>query len=270
SVPPSPPPPPQYSYPPITIILTVVLLACFFIGFFSIYFCRCFVQNIFYSWHHRHTPGGTPVGPANSDDGKPGLDPLIVHSFPSFVYSTVQEYRKEKYGLECAICLVEFDGSDFLRLLTICSHVFHQECIDLWLETHKSCPVCRRNLESATQSPSYNNTTDGMIGSSPLADSFSITIKDENQKKSSRVSISIGEQEREMEGGKFPRSHSTGHSIVRSRGEEEDRFTLRLPEHVKARILRGHNNSIKSCTTFGELKKKDNSRNSLLAEVADQ
>lgn len=38
--------------------------------------------------------------------------------------------------------------------------------------------------------------------------------------------------------GKFPRSHSTGHSIVVVRpGECTERFTLRLPDHVRKEVL---------------------------------
>ncbi|KAJ0984626.1 hypothetical protein J5N97_002982 [Dioscorea zingiberensis] len=35
----------------------------------------------------------------------------------------------------------------------------------------------------------------------------------------------------------FPRSHSTGHSMLRRPGENLDRFTLRLPEHVRREIV---------------------------------
>lgn len=60
---------------------------------------------------------------------------------------------------------------------------------------------------------------------------------------------------------KFSRSHSTGHSIVRTREEdeddeeeeEEDRFTLRVPEHVRLKLIRGHHHWTRSCTTYGEL-----------------
>ncbi|KAI3453393.1 hypothetical protein Pfo_010056 [Paulownia fortunei] len=282
--PPPPPAPPPYTYPPIIIVLTIILLIFFFVGVFSIYFCRCFMQNILCTWHLRHSPTGTPVGGATSSPAAGGLDPLIVQSFPTFTYSTVKDYRKEKYGLECAICLVEFEGSDVLRLLTACCHVFHQECIDLWLESHKTCPVCRRNLDSPVQSPvkssiyAGNMIMHGIQENEPIEDSFSITIKDENEderranEKSERVCCSTGEQgdHAQSKVEKFSRSHSTGHSIVRNREEEEeeeDRFTLRMPEHVKSDIIRGHNSS-KSWTTFGEYKAKANTRNIDLAEVS--
>ena len=46
------------------------------------------------------------------------------------------------------------------------------------------------------------------------------------------------------------RSHSTGHSILATR-EEEDRYTLRLMERVQVKITRGHC-ATGSCITFGD------------------
>ncbi len=41
----------------------------------------------------------------------------------------------------CPICLDGYD--DMLKTLD-CEHHFHRDCIDKWLLTHISCPVCRR------------------------------------------------------------------------------------------------------------------------------
>ncbi|KAH1110281.1 E3 ubiquitin-protein ligase ATL6 [Glycine max] len=52
----------------------------------------------------------------------------------------------EKLGkgtLECAVCLNEFEDTETLRLIPKCDLVFHPECIDEWLPSHTTCPVCR-------------------------------------------------------------------------------------------------------------------------------
>ncbi|KAL2545397.1 RING-H2 finger protein ATL29 [Forsythia ovata] len=278
SVEPASPAPPEYTAPPITITLTIILLIFFFVGFFSLYFCRCFLQNLIYTWHLWHIRNETPVeGPASSTDAR-GLDPFIIQSFPSFTYSTVKDCRKEKYGLECAVCLDEFADNDVLRLIILCSHVFHQECIDLWFESHKTCPVCRRNLDSPSQSPVksplsiYNNTINDILhDNEPVDGSFRITIEEDkgDQTMDSSASHEQVDPPPLNNVDKFSRSHSTGHSIVRTKEEEEeeDRFTLRLPEHVKTKLIKGHNTS-RSWTTFGEYKTKANVGKSNLGEVS--
>lgn len=268
---------PTYSYPPVIIILTIVLLIFFFAGFFSIYFCRCFMQNLLCTWHLRRGGGAAapPAAASVAGGGGAGLDPAIVESFPSFTYSTVKDYTKERYGLECAICLVEFRSSDVLRLLTACCHVFHQECIDLWLESHRTCPVCRRNLNSPVPSPvksprlSLHRSNNEATENDHDRDSCSITIKDENDEEaagtgeSACTTTTSAQEERE----KFSRSHSTGHSIARNR-EGEERYTLILPEEVKSRIIRGHNSS-KSWTNFGEYNKDKNMKANETSTVAE-
>ncbi|XP_030535677.1 RING-H2 finger protein ATL13 isoform X2 [Rhodamnia argentea] len=44
------------------------------------------------------------------------------------------------------VCLCEFGPEDKLRLLPKCSHAFHMECIDTWLLSHSTCPLCRDSL----------------------------------------------------------------------------------------------------------------------------
>lgn len=36
------------------------------------------------------------------------------------------------------------------RKLPKCEHVFHMECIDMWLHSHATCPVCRAAVLGST------------------------------------------------------------------------------------------------------------------------
>ncbi|CAI5506156.1 unnamed protein product [Closterium sp. Naga37s-1] len=45
-------------------------------------------------------------------------------------------------AVECSVCLTEFKEEERVRRLHCCTHMFHQECIDGWLQAHTSCPLC--------------------------------------------------------------------------------------------------------------------------------
>lgn len=58
--------------------------------------------------------------------------------------SELQVYR----GLNrerCSICYNNIKYGDIVRKLT-CNHLFHQNCVDTWLEDKSTCPLCRYNF----------------------------------------------------------------------------------------------------------------------------
>lgn len=81
-----------------------------------------------------HFTGQEPVSLLNV-----GLDSAILETLPTVVYKS-QNFTD---GLECAVCLCEFEEDEKARLLPNCGHSFHVECIDMWFRSHSTCPVCR-------------------------------------------------------------------------------------------------------------------------------
>ena len=78
-----------------------------------------------------------------------GLDEAQIKSI------TVCKYVKGDglvEGSDCSVCLSEFQENESLRLLPKCNHAFHLPCIDTWLKSHASCPLCRSNISSTTNS----------------------------------------------------------------------------------------------------------------------
>ncbi|GMP30363.1 hypothetical protein CsSME_00005064 [Camellia sinensis var. sinensis] len=73
-----------------------------------------------------------------------GLDQAFIDALPVFMYKEIVGASKEPF--DCAVCLCEFSGKDKLRLLPMCSHAFHINCIDTWLLTNSTCPLCRGTL----------------------------------------------------------------------------------------------------------------------------
>ncbi|CAN4101861.1 unnamed protein product [Withania somnifera] len=69
-----------------------------------------------------------------------GLDRSLISSIPLFVYKGENDHHNE---LECVICLSILEDEDVCRKLPKCNHAFHVECIDMWLYSHSTCPICR-------------------------------------------------------------------------------------------------------------------------------
>ncbi|KAL5783302.1 hypothetical protein ACOSP7_008331 [Xanthoceras sorbifolium] len=69
-----------------------------------------------------------------------GIDRAAIESLPIFRFASL---KGSKEGMECAVCISRFDDTEILRLLPKCRHAFHINCIDKWLESHSSCPLCR-------------------------------------------------------------------------------------------------------------------------------
>jgi len=43
----------------------------------------------------------------------------------------------------CSVCLEDVRGGEMVRQLPACMHLFHVGCIDMWLHSHRTCPMCR-------------------------------------------------------------------------------------------------------------------------------
>ncbi|XP_062217322.1 RING-H2 finger protein ATL80-like [Phragmites australis] len=84
---------------------------------------------------------------AVANGGRCGLAPSALAAIPKLAYR-----RSAVAGagwLQCAICLAVVRDGEAVRLLPACGHQFHVECIDLWLRSHATCPLCRRDVSEA-------------------------------------------------------------------------------------------------------------------------
>ncbi|GAA0159180.1 ubiquitin-protein ligase [Lithospermum erythrorhizon] len=89
---------------------------------------------------------------------KKGLDPSTISALPLVSYK-----RSAKQGNieDCIICLSEFEEGEMVKLIPKCKHVFHNYCIDTWLESHVSCPLCRSTAEDG-------DTSQEVVGSNEI------------------------------------------------------------------------------------------------------
>ncbi|GAA0152519.1 ubiquitin-protein ligase [Lithospermum erythrorhizon] len=86
--------------------------------------------------HHFHTFSADTTF---STSPSKGLEASVISTIPQFVYRSDERLRV----LECVICLCVFENEEIGRKLPKCEHVFHVECIDMWLHSHTTCPTCR-------------------------------------------------------------------------------------------------------------------------------
>ncbi|KAI3693780.1 hypothetical protein L1987_76732 [Smallanthus sonchifolius] len=203
---------------------------------------------------------------------RPWIGPLDYKFFPYVHILQRQRISTGELWIRMRYMFVRIQGRKHLRLLTKCYHVFHQECIDLWLGSHKSCPCCRCSLDTPISSPDKspglgnNGSMHESRENNSRTDSVTIDIKDNNsngdkaetKKEKNHMVMEVG-PDKITEG--FTRSKSTGHSIVGNNNigrEKDDRFMLRLPQDVQDKLIPRHNWT-RSCTEFGEYKSKTSS-----------
>eukprot|EP00977_Amphora_coffeiformis_P003653 scaffold710_cov171-Amphora_coffeaeformis.AAC.22 len=67
-----------------------------------------------------------------------------IRSLPS---ATIQDVDKlPPDSRQCSICLEDFKTGDERKIMP-CLHGFHADCVDKWLRTNGSCPICKHRLE---------------------------------------------------------------------------------------------------------------------------
>jgi E3 ubiquitin-protein ligase ATL4 len=79
----------------------------------------------------------------------------LIDSLPLFTMASALAALPSS-SPDCAVCLSPFAPDAELRLLPACRHAFHAACVDAWLRTAPSCPLCR----SAVALPPHPSRSD--------------------------------------------------------------------------------------------------------------
>lgn len=72
-----------------------------------------------------------------------GIKPYVLRSIPIIDFNS-KDFKDDV--LECVVCLSELADRDKARVLPSCDHLFHVECIDSWLQSNSTCPICRKRV----------------------------------------------------------------------------------------------------------------------------
>ncbi|KAI9091070.1 hypothetical protein K1719_028340 [Acacia pycnantha] len=211
--------------------LSALICSFLFVTFFSIYVRYCSNSDQVATGNQT----GTSATADCSSSSRQGIDPKLLDTFPILAYSSIKRLRlDDSSALECAVCLSELNHHDLLRLLPICNHVFHPQCIDAWLGSHVTCPVCRSRLTPEHHDGGDNDNGHDVVIVIPEEVNSQHEL-DESSASSRRTEFNSGERS-------LGRSHSTGHSLslVETVGKDMERYTLRLSEDMRKYILANH------------------------------
>lgn len=80
--------------------------------------------------------GGADGGGATEWCHEGGLDDKAMARLP-------QREVGAGEALDCAVCIAEVAAGEAARVLPRCGHAFHVGCVDAWLRSHSTCPLCR-------------------------------------------------------------------------------------------------------------------------------
>ncbi|XP_020208961.1 E3 ubiquitin-protein ligase ATL4 [Cajanus cajan] len=139
--------------PSILIIVTVLavtvivsLSLCFLLRYLS---RRCLQR--FSSSSAAPSAAATPVFAASRriSPEVPHSSASVIDSLPLFTFSSITRRSSAAVAADCAVCLSKFHNHDLLRLLPLCCHAFHAQCIDTWLQNNLTCPLCRSAIVAA-------------------------------------------------------------------------------------------------------------------------
>ncbi|XP_064612303.1 LOW QUALITY PROTEIN: E3 ubiquitin-protein ligase ZNRF3-like [Liolophura sinensis] len=127
-----------------------------FVAVFIIFCIICIVVILKLKWRHRHRQVSIPElakrAVAKLETRKYKLAVSEVKVSPSLSLSP-DHYSQSSMYESCAICLEEYRDGQELRVLP-CSHEFHRGCVDPWLITNCTCPLCLFNIIAHHQNPS--------------------------------------------------------------------------------------------------------------------
>ncbi|KAI4373904.1 hypothetical protein MLD38_011963 [Melastoma candidum] len=154
-----PPPSPDPGFPIVAVALIGILATSFLLVSYYVFAVKCGlggqrVDVVFGRFwiFRRSRPDdpllvySTPRVPAR------GLNDAVIRSIP------VRNFKSRGVGAgedgngggfgersfcECAVCLNEFQEDEKLKVIPTCGHLFHVDCIDVWLQNNANCPLCR-------------------------------------------------------------------------------------------------------------------------------
>ena len=95
----------------------------------------------------------------------PNFVPFVLYrlsSIPNTSAGDTSATLNTDDGCSCSICRDELQLNQVI-LHPSCRHLFHEQCITLWLQSSKACPMCRRNVLLGAAKEAKRAGSDGIF-----------------------------------------------------------------------------------------------------------
>jgi E3 ubiquitin-protein ligase ATL6/9/15/31/42/55 len=248
-------------------IIEIVAVMTLFSSFLSLYSSKCGDRQRGVIFDLSLPTGGSGLRAQNNEPSN-GLNQDVIDTFPTFRYSNVKGLKIGKSTLACAVCLNEFQDDETLRLIPKCSHVYHHGCIDIWLVSHNTCPVCRANLDPRSDDTIVPPSTIIQIPEGEIHHNEEVEHDIQEEQKRDNIEVEYSTKVNLLRRSHtycastrsrstgflsvmlLSRSNSTG--VLVQPGEDCERFTLRLPDEVRHQMMINTttHKRAKSCVSF--------------------
>ncbi|GJN14678.1 hypothetical protein PR202_gb01533 [Eleusine coracana subsp. coracana] len=117
----------------------------------------------------RYTPADPEASSSSPGDAAPplpGLHADAIRALPVTLYPASPPRKADDDDGDrealCSICIGALVAGEKVKVLPPCGHCFHPDCVDLWLRSHPSCPLCRCLLVVAAAKPEVNGTDEAV------------------------------------------------------------------------------------------------------------
>ncbi|CAF2091642.1 RING-H2 finger protein ATL16 [Brassica napus] len=258
--PPPPPPPPMTvfhrvsstgtNFPIIAVAVIGILATAFLLVSYYVFVIKCCLN-----WHRIDILGRFSLSRRQRNDHGPptrlysprikrGLDESVIRAIPILKFKKRRD-GEENTCQECSVCLNEFQEEEKLRIIPHCSHLFHIDCIDIWLQNNANCPLCRTRVSCGTSFPpdpvsAPSSSPDNAVLGSDTGENEYVVIElgdsissDRDSPRSGRIRVvqersnsghllnqsSISQSPRKLNRGEFQRKGRKLHKVT-SMGDE--------------------------------------------------
>ncbi|XP_051199488.1 RING-H2 finger protein ATL39-like [Lolium perenne] len=115
---------------------------------------------LFFCYKSRNRAPVAAAVAAAAETGTEGRRCVDLSKLPEYAYTLSARHGGSGDGAQCSVCLGTLQAGEMMRMLPLCKHLYHVECIDIWLVSHDTCPLCRSEVEPPEEDGKPATTTE--------------------------------------------------------------------------------------------------------------